>query len=93
MDKQILVEKISKEELKDLISEAVKQEMDKYFSKEQKLEGYPSRKQTSELLGVSLGTLSNWHHRNILIPRYIGNRVFYKRQDIEAAIRRVKGKE
>ncbi|WP_159948668.1 helix-turn-helix domain-containing protein [Polaribacter septentrionalilitoris] len=44
---------------------------------------YLSKKETSKLLGVSIGTLDNWSKNGILEPLYIGNRVLYTRQAID----------
>ena len=44
---------------------------------------YLSRKETKELLNVSYVTLNNWRKKEILEPKYIGNKLFYNRQEID----------
>ena len=41
-----------------------------------------SRKETKELLGVSYVTLNNWHRKEILEPKYLGNKLFYDKRQI-----------
>ncbi|MDQ3190657.1 MAG: helix-turn-helix domain-containing protein [Bacteroidota bacterium] len=45
-----------------------------------------TRNETSEKLKVDLSTLWNWQQKGILVPFGIGNRVYYRRSDIEAAL-------
>lgn len=45
-----------------------------------------SRKDVSELLGVSLPTLHQWGKQGILKPYKIGNRVRYRQSDIEETL-------
>ena len=43
---------------------------------------YLTRQQTAELLQVSLVTLNNWSKKKVLTPYSMGNRVYYRIQDI-----------
>lgn len=45
-----------------------------------------TRQEVAALLKVDLSTLWNWHQKGKLIPFGIGNRVLYKRSDIEQAL-------
>jgi hypothetical protein len=45
-----------------------------------------TRQEVADLLKVDLSTLWNWHQKGKLIPFGIGNRVLYKRSDIEQAL-------
>lgn len=47
---------------------------------------YLTRAEASELLKCDLSTLWNWQQKGKLIPVGIGNRVLYKRSDIEAVL-------
>lgn len=47
---------------------------------------YLTRKETADLLRVDLSTLWKWHKDEKLIPFGIGNKVYYKRADIQAAM-------
>ncbi len=45
-----------------------------------------SRKDVSELLGISLPTIHQWGKQGILKPYKIGNRVRFKQSDIEKTL-------
>src|ERR1035437_9016644 len=47
---------------------------------------YLTRAQVAEMLKCDLSTVHNWTKKGILIPYGIGNRVYYKRQEVEAAM-------
>ncbi len=49
-------------------------------------EEYLTRKQVSELLQVDLSTLHRWTKCGKLIAYGIGNRVYYKRTEVEQAL-------
>lgn len=40
------------------------------------------------LLGVSRSTITNWQKRSVLTPIYIGGLMRFRRDEIEAAVRR-----
>lgn len=41
-----------------------------------------TRDQTSKKLNVSLATLYNWQKQGILIPKKLGKRVYYPKQEV-----------
>ncbi len=45
-----------------------------------------TRNEATEFLKCNLGTLHNWVKKGKLIPYGIGNRVYFKRSDIENAL-------
>jgi predicted DNA-binding transcriptional regulator AlpA len=60
-------------------------EIKKDFQPKQPTE-YLTRNEVAELLKCDLSTLWNWQRKGKLIPVGIGNRVLYKRSDIEAVL-------
>jgi len=44
------------------------------------------RKEASEILGVTYPTLLDWNKKGIITPYKVGNRVRYKRSEIEQVI-------
>ncbi|MEB8328315.1 helix-turn-helix domain-containing protein [Flavobacteriaceae bacterium KMM 6897] len=48
-----------------------------------------TREETAEYLKISLSTLWHWSKRGILSSYGIGNRVFYKRSEIESSLIRI----
>jgi excisionase family DNA binding protein len=47
---------------------------------------YLTRSEVAEMLQIDLSTLHHWTKRGKLLSYGIGNRVYYKRQDVEAAL-------
>lgn len=47
---------------------------------------YLTRNEVAEMLKCDLSTLWNWNKKGKLIPYGIGNRVYYKRHEVESAI-------
>ena len=52
-----------------------------------------SRKQASELLGVSLVTISDWTKKDILKAHRIGNRVRFRLDQIENTLKKSRNEE
>ena len=48
---------------------------------------YLTRTEVSEMLKCDLSTVHNWTKKGKLIPYGIGNRVYYKRQEVEAVLK------
>ena len=48
-----------------------------------------TREETAEYLKISLSTLWHWSKKGILPSYGIGNRVYYKRRDIENSLMRI----
>jgi len=49
-------------------------------------DGYLSRQQVRELLGVSLVTVCDWTNKGFLRSYRLGQKVFYKRAEVDAAM-------
>ena len=81
MDKTILLHEISPEDLRELIRQAVRDELELKVLKDE-AEVLLSRAEACELLKVSLTTLWNWTKSNKVIAYSIGNRIFYKRKEL-----------
>ena len=79
-----------RELLKSLLSEIIKEELSKLISASQKpLNGkeFLTRQETAEILGISLPTLHNRIKDGFIVPRRVGNRVRFKWEDIQKAMR------
>lgn len=48
-----------------------------------------TRQEVADLLQVNLSTVHNWCKRGKLKPRGIGNRVYFKRSEVEACLRQI----
>jgi predicted DNA-binding transcriptional regulator AlpA len=78
---------ITPEELSDLIGKGVKSHFDELKGN---LQPHPeqllTRTQTAKLLQIDKSTLWHWTKAQKIISYGIGNRVFYKRSEIEQAL-------
>jgi hypothetical protein len=76
---------VTPKELKQIINEILDTKINEITNSKQNTSKpeYLSRKETKELLNVSYVTLNNWRKKEILEPKYIGNKLFYNRQSID----------
>ena len=77
----ILLESISREELKSLISDAVKNELS-IQPKGKEQNDLLTRKEVRELLKISFPTLHEFTKTGKIKAYRLGGRVFYKKQEI-----------
>lgn len=78
---------LSTERLKEIISKTLKEHLKEIKVSEPQLSPkYITRKEASELLKVSYVTLRSWHKNGVLKSYSIGNRVYYKTDDIQKAM-------
>ena len=76
---------VTPKELKQIINEIFDTKINEIANSKQNTTKpeYLSRKETKELLKVSYVTLNNWRRKDILKPKYIGNKLFYNKQEID----------
>jgi excisionase family DNA binding protein len=90
--KDIILTPISLTDLKTVISEAVRIELKNELQtlSPKQPEELLTRKETAEILGISLPTLHEWTISG-KIPAYrIGSRVRYKRGEIEQSLNKIR---
>lgn len=90
MEANIILHTTPKSELKDLIAEAIKEQLSSFFEKKEPSTKLLSRKQTAEMLGISLPTLHSWTKDGIVAAVRLGSSVKYKVCDVEAAMDSIK---
>ena len=79
---------ITPEEFKNLLIKAVKeqvQELKTEFEPKKPTE-YLTRSEVALMLKIDLSTVHNWSKSGKLIPYGIGNRVYFKRDEVEKSI-------
>ena len=83
----ILFSGTNSEEFKKDILEGVKKFLQDLLSqqKEKETSDYLTRQQVAEMLSIDLSTLHNWTKKGKISSYGIGNRVYYKRSEIENA--------
>jgi hypothetical protein len=87
MQNSILLNNISAEELISLFESLRNEIQDIKQNLEPKLPAeYIARLELSKMLDVDISTIHNWTVKGILKKHCIGNRVYYKRSEIEEAL-------
>ena len=82
--KLIQIYEIEPEEFKNEILAGVEQLLREFSPKHPEI--WMNRKDVGELLGISLVTIHNWSKDGILKAYKIGNRVRFRRSDIEKTL-------
>lgn len=76
------------------LATAIAEKLQPYFLpqtiEQPKEEGYKTRKETAEMLNISLPTLNQYTKKRILIGYRVGVRVLYKQSEIESALVKMK---
>jgi excisionase family DNA binding protein len=86
----LILSSLSLAEFKTVISEAVKCEVEKInFHKPEHPTEYITRKQTAEILGISLPTLNDWSKKGIIPSYRIASRVRYKKAEVLNSVNKV----
>jgi hypothetical protein len=80
------------DELKNLVGQVIKTEFDavKKHLQPKQPNDYLSRKEVSEMLKIDISSVHNWSKRGVLKPLQIGNRIYFKLQDVENSIVQLK---
>lgn len=84
MNQQIVIS-ITPEELKSIIREAVKEELN--YKQEKELMSF---KETCEYLGISTSALNKWKSENKIPFKKLGKRIFFSRTEITEALKNSK---
>jgi len=84
MDKLVI---ISTDQLRELITEAVAKAFNEVNKDTFTDRDLMTRKETAQLLSVSLVSLNVWSKKGIIQPYAIEGRVFFKRSEVESALK------
>lgn len=90
--KNIEIENISVEELVAMISNSVLDALEsrlKHLQKEREQELLLTRIETAKYLHVNMTTLWNWTKKGKIKAYGLGNRVYYKKNEIDEALIRI----
>ena len=78
----------------DQLATLIAEKLQPYFQSQTiehpKEEGYRTRKETAEMLNISLPTLNHYTKKRILTGYIVGVRVLYKQSEIESALSKIK---
>ncbi|RYJ44243.1 DNA binding domain protein, excisionase family [Flavobacterium beibuense] len=88
MDKTLLLHQLTPEQLQDMIREAVKAELDDFKNRlaDSEPDVLLTRTEASALLKVNITTLWNWTKAGKITAYGIGNRVYYKKQELLSSL-------
>ncbi len=92
MNKQIQFLQVTPEQLQEAIIKGIKIQLDELKKHLQPKEPttYLTRNEVAEMLSVDLSTVHNYTKRKILQAYQIGSRVYYKRDEVENSIVKLK---
>jgi excisionase family DNA binding protein len=89
MSTEIILHTTPKSELKNLIAEAIKEQLSTFFEKKDTEDKLLTRKQVSGMLSISLPTLHTWTKEGIIQGIRIGSSIRYKSSEIEKALQNI----
>ena len=92
MSNSLILEQVSKSELKDLIVTAVAEQFSISRQEAPPVAGVTilTRKQTAQMLGITLTTLHEWTKTGVIQGTRIGSRVRYRQSDVEDALKDIR---
>jgi hypothetical protein len=73
---------LTKNELDNLVSDALQRALEKVETPIRQEDCLMTREETSEFLKINLSTLHAWTQKSLIPVHSIGNRRYYKRQEI-----------
>lgn len=94
MENITILHDVTPEELKTMIIEGIKIQLDeikKEFQPKEPTE-YLTRKEVAKMLHVDVSTMHNWTKKGKLKAYYIGSRVYYKRHELEQSLNSLNSK-
>jgi predicted DNA-binding transcriptional regulator AlpA len=75
-----IIHELTPDQLREVIASVLHSELAKLPKQEP--ERLLTRKEASQMLGVSLPTLNAWEKSGYVQPKRIGNRVYYRNSDL-----------
>ncbi|MGG5578041.1 helix-turn-helix domain-containing protein [Myroides sp. C15-4] len=82
---QLQILQCSPEQLRQLIKESIKNELEafkEFYQPQDTAIEFMTRKEVAECFKVNLSTIHNWCKNGKLIPHAIGNRIYFKRDEV-----------
>jgi excisionase family DNA binding protein len=85
----VILSQIPINELTEIISETIKKELQNLSPENEPTTEFITRKQTAELLGISLVTLHDWTKKGIIKGYRINTRIRYKKSEVLEAVKQI----
>lgn len=89
MTNSIILNQVSEEELRNIISETVAEQLQKFSSPQKDQVKYLTRSEVSKLLRISLPTLNDYTKTGVIKGYRINGRVLYKSDEIENSLKEI----
>lgn len=89
MQNSIIIQNVSADELKQLISQTVKEALP-HIEQEEKQPEYITRKEAARVLQISLVTLDKWSELGYIQKYRVGTRIRFKLSEVNGAMEQVK---
>lgn len=87
---QIILQGITPDQLYDSLISRLDQRLADLVNKpEPEPIKYLTRQETADLLSISLVTLHDWSRKKILNPYRLGNRVYYRSDEIDQSLKQI----
>ena len=89
MKNSVLIENLTAEDLREIISVAIEENLRGLHTAKKESPDYLTRKEVANLLHISLVTLTDYTKRGLIKGKRIGTRVLYDRGQIEESLREI----
>ena len=86
---QILLQGVSLNQLMQSFSDVLDSRLNELKNQEKEDVKYLTRKQVASILSISLPTLHDWVKKKILKSYRVGNRVYFKSNELENSLKRI----
>lgn len=84
--REIVLNAINEDDLRQIIKEVLSENKESQTAKKNPDTTYLNRFEVADYLKISLPTLNNWTKKGIVQSYRIGNRVLYRKNEIESAV-------
>lgn len=89
IDSKIYLEGITPEALSESLLDGFEQRIQRLVQTPEAKREYLTRKEVASRLSITLPTLHDWCKKKILNPYRIGNRVYFKSDELEQALKQI----
>lgn len=87
---KVILSQFELSDIKRVVEEALEQHLKGLMAPERTVHKMLTRKQTAHFLCISLPTLHEWTKTGVIKAHRIGNRVLYKQDDVNNALKQIR---
>lgn len=89
MKHSIIIQNVTSDDLKEIISDAIREKLKGLSPDTNKPSDYLTREETADLIRISLPTLIDYTKKGYIKGYRIGSRVLYRRDQIEECLKEI----